>query len=316
MREGLAHRLGGVQKRPAPIGPCRVHRPRHDVSRGQIGVFVRAQQEGAGPIDQPRPLAAQGFGGQGRRVQPDINRGGVKLHELRVEDFSPGPIGQGQPLAAQGGRIGRHFIEPADAAGGQHHGRGEDLVHPASSPFDQGAAHPTVHVLDQAAQPSVLPDLDMFGGPRGGHHRRQDGPPRAVAADPRHARQAVRRLQRHREAARLVPVEGRAQRGQPLHRLAPALSQGARRLGLDQTGPRALGVLGVQDGAVLGRQGRRQTALGPGRGTGVQQGLRRNDQGFRRRGFQRGRQARQSAADDQGTLMPDARHASSGLPRR
>ncbi|MNV36630.1 hypothetical protein D3C71_1281160 [compost metagenome] len=316
MRKGLAHRLGRVQKRPASVGPCCVHRPRHDVARGQIGVFVRAQQEGAGPVDQPGTLAAQGLGRQRRRVETYIDGGGMELHELRVEDFSPRLIGQRQSLAAQGRGVGRHLIQTADPAGGQDHGGGKDLVHPSAATFDQGPAHPAVRVLDQAAQPPVFPDLDMFGGARGGHHRRQDGPPGAVAAHPRHARQAVRRFQRDGKSARLVPIKRRAQRGQPLYRLTSALGQGARRLGLDQPGARPFGVFRMQDRAVLGRQGRREPALGPGRGAGVQQGLRRDDQSFRRPGLQRGRQPRQSAAYDQRPVMPDARHASSGLPRR
>ena len=251
MRKGLAHRLRRIEKGAAPLDPRRVHRPRHDVPRRQIGVRMIAQQEGAAAIDQPRPLAAQGLGRQRRRVQSHIDGRRMELHELGVQHLGPGLPGQRQPLAAQGRWIGRRLEQAADPPGGQHHGGGEHFVQAAASAFDHRAAHPTVHVADQAAQPAVFPDLNGLRGPRGGDHGRQYGPARAVAAHPRHARQTVRRLQTDGKAAVVIAVEGRAQPGQPLDRLTPPRRQGARRLGLDQTGARAFGILGVQGRAVL-----------------------------------------------------------------
>ena len=145
-------------------------------------------------VDQLGPLAAQGLGGQGRGVQPHVDGGGMKLHEFRIADHRAGQRGQRQAFAPRDRRIGRHGIQPADAAGGQDHRRRLDLDQlPAS--LGQHAAHPPVGVAQQGAGAHALADLDVGRGQGGGGHRGHHRAAGLVALHPRDAGPRMGRLQ-------------------------------------------------------------------------------------------------------------------------
>jgi hypothetical protein len=145
----------------------------------------------------------------------------------------------------------------------------------------------------------------MRRGAHGGDQSRQDGPARSVSADPGDPGVRMGGFQTDGESALGVAIERRAQCSQPLHRLASVAGQGARGLDLDQPRARRRRIGRVQGRRIVRRQGRRHPALGPGRGTGLQQGGGRDQQHLARRGLQRGRKTRQTAADDQRPVMSD-----------
>ncbi len=77
-------------------------------------------------VDEHRALAAQRLGGERRRIAADVERGRVELHELGVGDDRAGAGRGGEAAAPRLARVGGDGVEPADAAGRQHHGAGAD----------------------------------------------------------------------------------------------------------------------------------------------------------------------------------------------
>ena len=74
----------------------------------------------AGLVDQHGALAAQGLADQRHGIEPDIERGGMELHELHVGQRRAGARRQRQPLADGAQRVGGVGVEAAQPAGGQH----------------------------------------------------------------------------------------------------------------------------------------------------------------------------------------------------
>ena len=203
-----------IQIGAASLASRRVNRASHDVARLQIGVVRLTQQETSLAVDQPRAFAAQGLGRQRRRVQTHVDGGGMKLHELGIENLSPRQGGQGHPFALEGRRGRGGGEQAARPAGGQNHRRRRDLDQTTVRPArDHRADDPPVGVLRQGLQPTVVPDLDPLFGADRRDHGRQDGAARAVAADPRHARGGMGGFQTNDETAVRIAVERRAQGG-------------------------------------------------------------------------------------------------------
>ena len=71
-------------------------------------------------IDEGGAFAAQGLGRQRSRVNANIERGGVELHELSIGDTGSRPRRHGDPDAAGIRRVRRNGIKAADASGCQH----------------------------------------------------------------------------------------------------------------------------------------------------------------------------------------------------
>ena len=101
-----------------------------DIARREFGhrVVLRHKTLTA-IIHQVSALAAQRLAGERRRVFADIKRRGVELHELQVRENSAGA--RRQRDAAPNGikRVCRCRIKTADAARGQHYGRGRENIY-------------------------------------------------------------------------------------------------------------------------------------------------------------------------------------------
>ena len=278
----------------------------HHVPRRQLGRRVISRHERlAVAVHQPRALAAQGLGRQGRGVAADIDGGGMELDELRIGDLRAGQGGEAQTLAPQLGRSRSHGIETADTARGQNHGRRDNLGQ-LSALFDQHAPDAAAVVLQEAAQALARPDLDVRMGKRRRGDSGHDGATGLVALDPRHAGPAVGGFQAEEERPLGVSIEGRAQLGQPADGRCPLCRQQGRALRIDQTGAGGHSICGVQSRVVVLRQGRGHAALGPGRGaTLVERGAGEHHDLARGR-RQGGREAGEPGADDEDAVVPDA----------
>ena len=165
-------RLAGVEEGAAAGGALGGDGPGDHVARREVAGRVIAAHEGrAVGVHQPRALAAQGFGGQRRRIGRDVDGGRMELDELGIADARAGQGRHGQALAAHAGGIGGHGVEAADPAGRQQGGRGDDLDRspPASTraPRTRPAASG-----EQGARRAAFANLD-----RGSARPRRRSPP-------------------------------------------------------------------------------------------------------------------------------------------
>ena len=93
----------------------------HDVARGELGVFVQGLHKAlAGFVDERCAFASECFGGKWCGVAANRDGGGVELHEFGVRNHCACKGGHADAVAARLFRVGRHRIEMADAAGGEH----------------------------------------------------------------------------------------------------------------------------------------------------------------------------------------------------
>ncbi len=262
--EFVTDRFAGVQEGALAGGQLAVDGAGDHVARRQLGALMIAGHEGVTvAVDQLGAFPAQGLGGQGGGVAPDVDGRGVELHELGIGDAGAGGGGQRQALADGRGRIGGHCIEAAQPSGRQD-GRGRQDLAQAAAGFHQHPAHPALCVLEQGAGVDALAHLDVRRrGGRGGD-RLHDGPAGLVALHPRDAGARVGRLQALREAAAGVAVEGRAELGQPADGIRPFMGQEGRHGRIGQARAGGDGVGGVQRLVVALGQGRGDPALGPG----------------------------------------------------
>ena len=146
-----------------------MYRTGHDIARRQLGIVMnRLHESVTRAVDQDRPLAAQGFGAQGRRVEARIERGRVELDEFRVLDFGTEPRGHRHRLALSPGRRRGQREQTASPAHGE-----DGLIGLDFNRFARGGARDrtgTITILagDQARRCPAIADLDMPGGPHGG----------------------------------------------------------------------------------------------------------------------------------------------------
>ncbi len=294
-----ADRLAGVEEGAAALGDLAMDRPGDHVAGREVGHRVVGGHERPPlGVDQHRALAAQGLAGQGRRVEVDVDGGGVELDELGIGDLSPRQGRQRQALAADGDGIGGDGVEAAQAAGGEDGGRGGDL-HQSAAHLGQHAAHTTFGVGQQGPSAGLVTDLDLAAGDSEGADRLHDRPSGLVALDPGHAGAAVGGFQALGEAAGGVAVEGRAEIGQAAHRLRAFAGQEFGPGGVDQAGARGDGVGRMQGRRIVLGQGRGHAALRPGGRTALQQRRGGQDQRLAGRAGEGGREARKARPHDQ-----------------
>ena len=245
-------------------GDVRRHGARDDVARLELGTALPCHEARACLVYEHRAFAAHGLADQRHGIEPDIERGGMELHELHVGQRRAGPRGQRQALADGAQRVGGVGIEPAQPAGRQHDpaARQQAGVGRASRQHAGDAA-----VVDQqAAGFQPLDHRDRGRGLHGGDQGAHDRGARAVARDMDDAAAGVRRLQAERQAAGRIAVEH--------HAVALELDDGGRRRRGDAAGDGRIaeavagrqGVGGVQGRPVVLAHGGGDAALGPGRG--------------------------------------------------
>ena len=110
-----AYGFGAIQKRPASGLHFGKYAARHDITRCKFAILVDIQHETVtAGIDQKGAITAQGFGGQWRRIEPDIDGCRVKLNKFGIGNNGAGPCGHAGTAAARLGRIGGDRIEMAD----------------------------------------------------------------------------------------------------------------------------------------------------------------------------------------------------------
>ena len=101
----------------------------HHVPGGQFSAFIKAMHEALTAGQQQVPtFAANGLGDQKTFGLGVVQAGGVELHEFHVGHPAAGPPGHGDAVAGGHIRIGRIQVDLGGAAGGQHHGSGQNDV--------------------------------------------------------------------------------------------------------------------------------------------------------------------------------------------
>ena len=83
---------------------------------GRIGI---SHESDAGLVDEHRSLPSERLGQQEARRAPDVQRGGVELHELQVGHARAGAVRDGNAVARGDRRVGGLPEELTRAAGGQ-----------------------------------------------------------------------------------------------------------------------------------------------------------------------------------------------------
>ena len=276
----------------------RRHGARDDVARLELAAPLARHEAPAGLVDQHRALAAHRLADQRHRIEPDIERGGMELHELHVGQRRAGPCRQRQPLADGAQRIGGVGVEPAQSAGRQHDPAARQQAGIGRT-RRQHAGNAAV-VDQQAAGFQPLDHRDRGRGLHRGDQGAHDRGPRTVARDMDDAAAGVRRLQAERQAAGRIADEH--------HAVALQLDDGGGRRRGDAAGDGGIAeaiagrqrVGGVQGRPVVLAHRGGDAALGPGRRRALgQRYLGQQDDGPRRQP-ERGHQPGKTAADDDG----------------
>ena len=219
-----AHGLTRIKKGALAFAPLAMNGAGHNVARRKFGPRIGLLHEASAlGVDQHSPLAAQGLGGQGRRVLAKIHGRRMELDKFRIANDRAGQSRQAHAFAAHLRRGGGLSEQAADAAGRQDHRPGEEGRQSAAM-LDQGADHGAIRTRDQTSR---------AGGREQGYGRRRpgcaddglhDGPARAVAADTGDAGARMGRFQTLHQTSGGVPIKGRAKGDQALHR-RPAFSR-------------------------------------------------------------------------------------------
>src|SRR5581483_6783006 len=99
------------------------------VARRKLGQLVILRHEALQlEVAQVAALAAQSFGEEETRSALEEQRRGVELHELHVPDFGSGAKGHCDTVAGSDLWVGSVAVHVAEAACGQQHGAGANLV--------------------------------------------------------------------------------------------------------------------------------------------------------------------------------------------
>ena len=120
-----------IEKHAPAIGDAGPDRARHHVARLELAAAVARHEPFAGVVDQDRAFAAHRLAHQRHRVEADIERGRVELHELHVGERRTGTGGERQSLSNRAERIGGVAVKPADAACRHDHPRARQQQRPA-----------------------------------------------------------------------------------------------------------------------------------------------------------------------------------------
>ncbi len=161
------------------------HAARHDVSRRKFSEGVPRQHEAfAFVVDQRGAFAAQGLGRKRRRIAPDHDRGGVKLHEFRIGDNCACACSDRETEPAGLRRICRHGIEMPDAAGRQYHRARRDAHRLCSGVAGSAQLKPCHRAIQGQKLFGEITFNHTDGGrsPHGFDQRRHDRPAGHVAA--------------------------------------------------------------------------------------------------------------------------------------
>ena len=227
-RRRSASPMAARQSRKAPRpAATSVNTARATTSRGASSARGSScrHEAFAGRIDQRRAFAAQRFRRQRRRIEADVDGGGMELHELGVGDHGAGARRHGDGLAARVRRVGRDRVEAADAARRQNYGAGGEVL---VDLLAGGAGAHEAHAFDAAVGDDQLVGLVAFEHADRrrrahlGDQRVENGGAGAVAGNVHDAAARVRRLLAQREGA--VGRRGRkARRRRRGRRCAPGL---------------------------------------------------------------------------------------------
>ena len=214
--EALADGLAAIEKGTAPAGDLVEDGARNDVARSELGARIDRRHEAiAVLVYQRRAFAAQRLRRKRRRVDPDVDSGGVKLHELRVADHGAGTSRHRDGFAARIRRVSRDGVEAAGAARRQHdRAGGKVFVDLFAGRTDAHEAH----AFDAPVGDDQLVRLVAFQHayrrrrPHFGDECIENCCARAVARHVHDPAARVRRFLAEREFAVGVTVEGHAKR--------------------------------------------------------------------------------------------------------
>ncbi len=290
-----------------------------DIARRKLGRWVKALHEAlARAVDQDRAFAAQRFRRERRGIGADIDRGRVKLHELGVGDGGARAGGECHGLAARVGRIGRHGVEAADAAGREHDGAGgkeiEGAVAARLGADEADARHAAVRD-DEVLGVVVLEEADRRRGAHGGDERLHDRGAGAVAGNAHDALRRVRGLAREHEVPLEIAIEGDAVGEEIADALGGLLGDGAGDGFVDDAGAGHDGVVGMRLGRVALADGGCDAALRPGARRAFSERRCSNDRHRERRELQCREKSREAGADDDDVAGPERRSAGRGSSR-
>ena len=176
----------GIEKHPATRLYLTEIGAGDDVARRQLGIGMDSGHEPLAQIvDQNGTFAAQGFGGEWRRIGTGGDGGGVELDKFRIGNDGAGPGSHAHGVAAHAWRIGGHSIEPTQATGGQYSSAGADKdgfgIAVAQAPAID--ADNAAIVARQAQRRDAFHHADRRGAPDLGDDGLHDGPAGAVALD-------------------------------------------------------------------------------------------------------------------------------------
>ncbi len=229
---------------------------------------------------------------------------------------APASAASARPSPRDVARGGGHRVEAAEAAGGEHRRRRDDLGQRARRrprPARRARGPPRRRAGGARGQPSRT-SMRRRGAHRGDDrlHDRRAG---AVAADPGDAGAAVGGLQALHEAAALGAVERRAERGQAAHGAGPSRVRIATAAGIAEASAGGDGVGGVQLRRVVVRSAPRPCRPAPRpRSSPRPSGAARQHQRAPRRGRQRRGEAGEARADDQHAI--EASRSKRSRPKR
>ena len=146
-------------------------RPRHHIARRQLRSEDALHEALTATVDEHRPFATQGFGGQRHRITIGRDGRGMELDELEIAQNRPRPRRQRQSRTPGTQGISGVRVKTPDPARRQHHGPAGDqdrLIAAIGSP--RGAEHAgycAICIQRQIRDAVVFHDLNRGSVPDG-----------------------------------------------------------------------------------------------------------------------------------------------------
>ncbi len=226
----------------APVEEPPGDRPRHDISRREIGERMFAGHErDTVLVAQDRALTPQRLGEQRPRHHRMVERGRMELHELEIGDRGTGTHRHRDPVAGRQGRVRRHREHLTGSTRCEHRVSGtrfERLTvvierdHPdAPSTLDQ-----------KIGSEAPLPHLDRVEGPDRRHERPFDLRSGRVSTCVHDPGERVTALPSQREGRGFTvtgTVEHRSQRHEVANAIRPLRHEHPHRVGIAQSRTRS-----------------------------------------------------------------------------